>query len=100
MADERRDRAETPVSRPRSGSPSVRNQGVWDAVGELVRQREADLGRPLRVLDLGGGSGGLAVPLAELGHAVTVFEARSQAGGLNTYGAKPPGGRLRWQLRL
>jgi len=53
VADERRDRAENPVSRPRSASPSVRNQGVWDAVGELVRQREADLGRPLRVLDYG-----------------------------------------------
>lgn len=79
MADERRDRPEHPVSRPRSGSPSVRNQGVWDAVGELVRQREADLGRPLRVLDLGGGSGGLAVPLAELGHDVTVVDPSPNA---------------------
>jgi SAM-dependent methyltransferase len=52
---------------------------VWDAVGELVRQREADLGRRLRVLDLGGGSGGLAVPLAELGHEVTVVDPSPNA---------------------
>ena len=59
--------------------PAFRNQGVWDAVGDLVRQREGDLGRPLRVLDLGGGSGGLAVPLAELGHEVTVVDPSPNA---------------------
>lgn len=79
MADERRDRTEPSVSGPRSGSPSVRNQGVWDAVAALVRRRESDLGRPLRVLDLGGGSGGLAVPLAELGHEVTVVDPSPNA---------------------
>jgi SAM-dependent methyltransferase len=52
---------------------------VWDAVGELVLQRQSDLGRPLRVLDLGGGSGGLAVPLAELGHDVTVVDPSPNA---------------------
>lgn len=86
MADERRDRPETPVSRPRTTSTApaspwaqVRNQGVWDAVADLVRTREADLGRPLRVLDLGGGSGGLAVPLAELGHDVVVVDPSPNA---------------------
>ena len=80
MADERRDRPATSVPRsaPAPRDP-VRNQGVWDAVGDLVRQREADLGRPLRVLDLGGGSGGLAVPLAELGHEVTVVDPSPNA---------------------
>ena len=79
MADERRDRPATTVSRSRASAASLRNQGVWDAVGDLVRQREADLGRPLRVLDLGGGSGGLAVPLAELGHEVTVVDPSPNA---------------------
>ena len=37
------------------------------------------LGRPLRVLDLGGGTGGLAVPLAELGHDVTVVDPSPDA---------------------
>jgi S-adenosylmethionine-dependent methyltransferase len=58
---------------------SVRNQGVWDAVADLVQQRQSDLGRPLRVLDLGGGTGGLAVPLAELGHDVTVVDPSPNA---------------------
>ena len=79
MADERRDRPATTVSRSRASAASFRNQGVWDAVGDLVRQREGDLGRPLRVLDLGGGSGGLAVPLAELGHEVTVVDPSPNA---------------------
>ena len=79
MADERRDRPATTVSRSRASAASLRNQGVWDAVGDLVRQREADLGRRLRVLDLGGGSGGLAVPLAELGHEVTVVDPSPNA---------------------
>ncbi len=79
MADERRDRPATTVSRSRASAASFRNQGIWDAVGDLVRQREGDLGRPLRVLDLGGGSGGLAVPLAELGHEVTVVDPSPNA---------------------
>jgi S-adenosylmethionine-dependent methyltransferase len=79
VADERRDRPATTVSRSRASAASLRNQGVWDAVGDLVRQRETDLGRPLRVLDLGGGSGGLAVPLAELGHEVTVVDPSPNA---------------------
>jgi S-adenosylmethionine-dependent methyltransferase len=88
VADERRDRPAAPraagSSRSLHASPAsrwaqVRNQGVWDAVGDLVSEREADLGRPLRVLDLGGGSGGLAVPLAELGHDVTVVDPSPNA---------------------
>ncbi|MEP6648498.1 MAG: methyltransferase [Lapillicoccus sp.] len=86
MADERRDRPATSGSRSRASAASavspwahVRNQGVWDSVGDLVRQRQADLGRALQVLDLGGGSGGLAVPLAELGHEVTVVDPSPNA---------------------
>src|SRR3954447_21562679 len=46
-------------------------------VGEVLRATLADLapnGEPVRVLDAGGGSGGFAVPLAELGPPVTVVD--------------------------
>jgi S-adenosylmethionine-dependent methyltransferase len=53
---------------------SVRTSAVWESVEALVAQREHQLGRSLRVVDLGGGTGGLAVPLARLGHHVTVID--------------------------
>jgi glutamate synthase (NADPH/NADH) small chain len=62
------------------------------AVDQLVEtgnhpfQRAASSGR--RVAVVGGGPAGLSCAhrLAMLGHAVTVFEAREHAGGLNEYG--------------
>ncbi len=56
-----------------------RLQAVSDTVGALVRRRGRDLDRSLRVLDLGGGTGGLAVPLAALGHHVTVLDPSPDA---------------------
>jgi len=53
---------------------SVRTAAVWEFVRTLVVDREQQLGRSLRVVDLGGGTGGLAVPLAKLGHHVTVID--------------------------
>lgn len=53
---------------------SVRTAAVWESVRAIVLEREQQLGRPLRVVDLGGGTGGLAVPLAQLGHHVTVID--------------------------
>ncbi|HYO17653.1 MAG TPA: methyltransferase domain-containing protein [Dermatophilaceae bacterium] len=53
---------------------SVRTAAVWESVRAVVVEREQQLGRPLRVIDLGGGTGGLAVPLAQLGHHVTVID--------------------------
>jgi len=49
-------------------------------------QREADSGKHIAVV--GGGPAGLSCAhrLAMHGHEVTVFEARSKAGGLNEYG--------------
>jgi 2-polyprenyl-3-methyl-5-hydroxy-6-metoxy-1,4-benzoquinol methylase len=38
-----------------------------------------DAGTPLRVLDVGGGSGMFAVPLAQLGHDVTVVDPSADA---------------------
>src|SRR4051794_21389285 len=52
---------------------SVRTAVVWD----VLRATLADLaphGEPVRVLDVGGGSGGFAVPGAGLGHPVTVVD--------------------------
>lgn len=49
----------------------VRNAVVWEALTAAL----ADLGpAPLSVLDAGGGTGGFAVPLATLGHRVTVVD--------------------------
>ena len=49
---------------------------VW-----VVLRRELDrlAGRALTVLDVGGGTGGFAVPLAEAGHRVTVVDASPDA---------------------
>ncbi len=49
----------------------VRTAVVWDYLRGVLD----DLGGgAVRVLDAGGGSGGFAVPLAQLGHAVTVVD--------------------------
>lgn len=58
---------------------SPRTSVVWSVVRDLVEQEQARLGRPLRVLDLGGGTGGLAVPIAELGHDVLVVDTSPDA---------------------
>ncbi|HYN94166.1 MAG TPA: methyltransferase domain-containing protein [Pilimelia sp.] len=51
--------------------------GPRTAVIWAVLRRELDrqAGRPLTVVDVGGGTGGFAVPLAEAGHTVTVVDA-------------------------
>lgn len=73
MADDRR--------RTRRGSvdTALRTSAVWAVVHDLVDRRQKELGRPLRVLDLGGGTGGMAVPLAEAGHEVTVVDPSPDA---------------------
>jgi 2-polyprenyl-3-methyl-5-hydroxy-6-metoxy-1,4-benzoquinol methylase len=50
----------------------ARTAVVWQ-----VLRRELD--RPLTVLDVGGGTGGFAVPLAQAGHTVTVVDASPDA---------------------
>lgn len=68
-------------SRPRRGGveTSIRTAALWEAVSRAVEARQVDLGRPLRVLDLGGGTGGFAVPLAERGHHVIVVDPSPDA---------------------
>ena len=58
---------------------ALRTSAVWSGVRDLVAAQQATLGRPLRVLDLGGGTGGLAVPIAELGHDVIVVDPSPDA---------------------
>jgi S-adenosylmethionine-dependent methyltransferase len=48
---------------------------LWETLRDVVSARAAQAGRPgLDVLDVGGGTGGFAVPLARLGHSVTVID--------------------------
>jgi S-adenosylmethionine-dependent methyltransferase len=55
---------------------SVRTAVVWEVLtAELDRQA----GRALAVVDVGGGTGGFAVPLARAGHRVTVVDPSPDA---------------------
>ena len=52
---------------------------VWDALGEVLAARAGSGAPVLDVIDVGGGTGGFAVPLAELGHRVTVVDPSPDA---------------------
>lgn len=59
---------------------SVRTAVVWKVLRAALEQRQAEAGgAELDVLDVGGGTGGFAVPLAERGHRVTVLEPSPDA---------------------
>lgn len=63
------------VSHRMCAPSTVRTAVVWNALGHVLADRSATAGRAaLDVLDAGGGTGGFAVPLAELGHSVTVID--------------------------
>lgn len=63
--------------RPRS---SVRTAVVWNVLRAALATRAEQSGRTsLDILDTGGGTGGFAVPLAELGHRVTVVDPSPDA---------------------
>ncbi len=48
---------------------------LWETLRDVVSARAGQAGRPrLDVLDVGGGTGGFAVPLARLGHSVTLID--------------------------
>lgn len=64
---------ERPRTRPARGV-------VWEILREVLDESAKASGRAaLDVLDAGGGTGGLAVPLAELGHHVTVVDSSPDA---------------------
>jgi SAM-dependent methyltransferase len=56
-----------------SGRSSTRTAVVWAGLEPMLR------GEPLDVLDIGGGTGGLAVRVGELGHRVTVVDPSPDA---------------------
>jgi S-adenosylmethionine-dependent methyltransferase len=58
----------------------TRGSVVWDVLREVLAARTAQTGRDqLDVVDAGGGTGGFAVPLATLGHRVTVVDPSPDA---------------------
>ena len=58
----------------------VRSSLVWDVLSDVVSARAAATGRAaLDIVDVGGGTGGLAVPFAALGHNVTVVDPSPDA---------------------
>ena len=72
------------LRRPRRGdvAHSPRTAAVWEVVHRLAADLAAEstsASGGLQVLDVGGGTGGMAVPLAELGHHVTVVDPSPDA---------------------
>ena len=62
-----------PVRRWKDGDP--RTAVVRDVLRAVISELVAETGRPrLDIVDAGGGTGGFAVPLAGLGHTVTVID--------------------------
>jgi S-adenosylmethionine-dependent methyltransferase len=77
---------------PASAAPSMRGPDVerkrdaarstlvWDVLQDVVAMRAARAGRAaLDIVDVGGGTGGFAVPFAALGHHVTVVDPSPDA---------------------
>ncbi|MFY0405828.1 methyltransferase [Solicola sp. PLA-1-18] len=52
---------------------------VWEALRAVLDERRADRDEPLRVVDVGGGTGGLALRIAEAGDHVTVVDPSPDA---------------------
>src|SRR5205823_4263318 len=73
----------------------VRFSLVWDVLREVVSARVAETGRQaLDIVDVGGGTGGLAVPFAALGHNVTVIDPSPDALAAAQRRAAEAGARL------
>jgi SAM-dependent methyltransferase len=58
---------------------SVRTGVVWDGVRRVLDGDTDGDGQQARIVDIGGGTGGFAVPLAELGHRVQVIDPSPDA---------------------
>ncbi|GII67053.1 methyltransferase [Sphaerisporangium krabiense] len=62
-------------TRQAAATPAVRTAVVWEALRAALAGLADATGRErLDIVDAGGGTGGFAVPLAGLGHAVTVVD--------------------------
>ncbi|GGQ17388.1 methyltransferase [Streptomyces roseolilacinus] len=68
------------MSDPQRPRASLRTAVVWDVLAEALDRRAEATGKDsLDVLDTGGGSGNFAVPVARLGHRVTVVDPSPNA---------------------
>ncbi len=68
------------MSDPMRPRAALRTAVVWDVLQDALERRVKATGRQaLDVLDTGGGSGNFAVPLARLGHRVTVVDPSPNA---------------------
>jgi S-adenosylmethionine-dependent methyltransferase len=73
----------------------VRSSLVWDVLSAVLSARAAATGRTaLDIVDVGGGTGGLAVPFAVLGHNVTVVDPSPDALAAAQRRAAEAGARL------
>jgi SAM-dependent methyltransferase len=73
----------------------VRFSLVWDVLRAVASARVAETGRQaLDIVDVGGGTGGLAVPFAALGHNVTVVDPSPDALAAAQRRAAEAGARL------
>jgi SAM-dependent methyltransferase len=63
--------------RPGERRANARTAVVWEALERALDDAHAD--QPARIVDVGGGTGGFAVRLAELGHRVTVVDPSPDA---------------------
>src|SRR6266568_5189840 len=73
----------------------VRFSLVWDVLRDIAATRVAETGREaLDIVDVGGGTGGLAVPFAALGHNVTVVDPSPDALAAAQRRAAEAGARL------
>ena len=67
-------------TQPTGGAVRGCHRGPTNSVVWAVLRQELDrAGRPLDIVDVGGGTGGYAVPLARAGHKVTVVDASPDA---------------------
>ncbi|RII18280.1 putative S-adenosyl-L-methionine-dependent methyltransferase [Streptomyces sp. YIM 130001] len=68
------------MSDPMRPRASLRTAVVWDVLEDALERQVKAVGREsLDVLDTGGGSGNFAVPVARLGHHVTVVDPSPNA---------------------
>ncbi len=68
-----------PLDRASERRSLVRTGVVWDALRQVLAAPGAYAEQQARIVDLGGGTGGFAVPLAELGHRVLVVDPSPDA---------------------
>ncbi|MDT0301138.1 methyltransferase [Streptomonospora wellingtoniae] len=61
-------------SGPHRAASAARTEVVWQVLRTALAEQEPPGGDGLDIVDAGGGTGGAAVPLARLGHRVTVVD--------------------------